>query len=207
MHNAPPLHLSDYLGPVAGAIVFVLVMRLVREPARRHYNAILVAGASGVYLAGPLGPWELLYAAAAGGVVAYIGLRSYRFIGVGWLMHSGWDLLHHFQGSPIWPFMPTSSFGCMIFDALIGIWFLAGAPSAWALGPSFRLRCRDTGTGTAPGPSPSPGSLPERCQSGRSVRTYASFQEPSPSEKYQYEPPKVVITRSVSPSPLKSPGR
>jgi hypothetical protein len=25
--------------------------------------------------------------------------------------------------------MPTSSFGCMIFDAIIALWFLAGAPS------------------------------------------------------------------------------
>ena len=26
-------------------------------------------------------------------------------------------------------FMPTSSFGCIIFDALIAVWFFAGAPS------------------------------------------------------------------------------
>jgi hypothetical protein len=25
--------------------------------------------------------------------------------------------------------MPTSSFGCLIFDSLIAIWFLAGAPA------------------------------------------------------------------------------
>jgi hypothetical protein len=35
----------------------------------------------------------------------------------------------------IWPFMSTSSFGCLIFDSLIAIWFLAGAP-AYALTPS-----------------------------------------------------------------------
>jgi hypothetical protein len=44
-------------------------------------------------------------------------------------MHSAWDVVHHFWGNPIWPFMPTSSFGCMIFDALVAIWFLAGAPA------------------------------------------------------------------------------
>jgi len=32
-----------------------------------------------------------------------------------------------FGGNPIWPFMPTSSWGCMIFDSLIALWFLAGA--------------------------------------------------------------------------------
>jgi hypothetical protein len=37
--------------------------------------------------------------------------------------------VHHFCGNAIWPFMPTSSFGCTIFDGLIAVWFLAGAPS------------------------------------------------------------------------------
>lgn len=131
MHQPPPLHLADYVGPAAGALVFVAIMSLVREPARRSYNAILVAGASGVYLSGGLGPWELLYTAVAGGWVAYLGLRSYRFIGIAWLMHSSWDLVHHFYGNAIWPFMPTSSFGCMIFDAIIAIWFFAGAPQTF----------------------------------------------------------------------------
>ncbi|MDP9033472.1 MAG: DUF6010 family protein [Myxococcota bacterium] len=53
-----------------GAVVFILIMSLVKEPARRHGNAIFVAGASGVYLSGGLGFWELLYTAVAGGVVA-----------------------------------------------------------------------------------------------------------------------------------------
>jgi hypothetical protein len=44
-------------------------------------------------------------------------------------MHAAWDVPHHLWGHPIWPFMPTSSFGCVIFDTLIAIWFLAGAPS------------------------------------------------------------------------------
>src|SRR5205823_421392 len=91
MHHAPPLHVMDYIGPAGGAVVFVLVMSLVKEPARRRFNAIFMAGAAGVYLSGGLGPWELLYPAIAA-PVAYLGLRSYRFIGIGWLMHAGWDL-------------------------------------------------------------------------------------------------------------------
>jgi Family of unknown function (DUF6010) len=142
MHNPPPLHLADYLGPAVGAIVFVVIMSFVKEPARRNYNAIFVAGASGVYLSGGLGLWELLYTAVAGGVVAYLGLRSHRFIGLAWLMHAGWDLVHHFYGNAIWPFMPSSSFGCMIFDTLIAIWFLAGAPSAGEL-DGFPGSCTD----------------------------------------------------------------
>jgi len=127
MHS-PVLHVMDGIGPALFAVVFVVLMSLVKEPARRHFNAIFVAGASGAYLSGGLGAWELVYPAIAA-PVAYLGLRSHRGIGVAWLMHSAWDVVHHVWGNPIWPFMPTSSFGCMIFDALIAIWFLAGAPT------------------------------------------------------------------------------
>lgn len=138
MHTPPPILLMDYIGPTIAAAIFVLVMSLVKEPARRTFNAILVAGASGAYMSGGgLGLWELLYPAIAA-PVAYLGLRSYRYVGVAWLMHACWDLAHYFWGGPIWPFMPTSSFGCMIFDALIAIWFLAGAPSMLRLGSPAR---------------------------------------------------------------------
>jgi hypothetical protein len=135
MHTSPPLHVLDFVGPALGAVAFVLIMSRVREPARRSFNAIFVAGAGGVYLSGGLGPWELLYPAATVPVV-YLGLRSHRFIGLAWLMHSSWDVVHHLWGNPIWPFMPTSSFGCMVFDALIAIWFLADAPTI----PAFAAR-------------------------------------------------------------------
>jgi uncharacterized protein DUF6010 len=130
MHHPPPLIMMDYVGPVVGAIMFVLIMSLVKEPARQTFNAIFVAGASGVYLSGGFGVWELLYPALLMPIL-YLGLRSYRFIAIAWLMHSCWDIAHHVWGNPIWPFMPTSSFGCMIFDALIVVWFWVGAPSVF----------------------------------------------------------------------------
>jgi hypothetical protein len=43
-------------------------------------------------------------------------------------MHAAWDAVHHFYDNPIWPFMPTSSSGCIIFDSLIALWFVLGAP-------------------------------------------------------------------------------
>jgi len=89
MHNTPSLLVMDYVGPVVSAAMFVLMMSLVKEPTRRTFNAVFVAGASGVYLSGGFGPWELLYPAIAA-PVAYLGLRSYRLIGVAWLMHSCW---------------------------------------------------------------------------------------------------------------------
>jgi hypothetical protein len=131
---APPTLLTmDYVGPAIGAVLFVLGMSLVKEPVRRTLNAVLVGGSCGVYLNGGFGAWELLYPALATPIV-YLGLRSYRLIGIAWLMHAGWDLPHHLWGNPIWPFMRTSSFGCMIFDTFIAIWFLVGAPSLFARG-------------------------------------------------------------------------
>ncbi len=129
LHSTHPvLHATDYLGPAISAVVFVLTMSMVPEPARRRFNAIFAAGACGVYLNGGFGAWELLFPALATPIV-YRGLSSHRYIGAAWLMHAAWDLPHHLWGNPIWPFMPTSSFGCLIFDTLIAIWFLAGAPS------------------------------------------------------------------------------
>jgi hypothetical protein len=133
MHDAPELAVMDYVGPILAAAVFILAMSLVREPARRTFNAILVAGAGGAYLSGGgFGLLEVIYAAVSI-PVAFAGLQSYSFIAFAWLMHAGWDLAHHLWGNPIWPFMPTSSFGCMIFDTLIALWFLAGAPSVVAM--------------------------------------------------------------------------
>lgn len=122
------MHVMDWVGPAAAGVVFVAVMRLVPDPGRRTFNAIFVAGAGGAYVSGGLGVWELAYLPLGAGL-AWAGLTSYRFIGLAWLAHAGWDLVHHFYGNPIWPFMPTSSFGCTIFDSVIAIWFLAGAPS------------------------------------------------------------------------------
>ena len=71
--------------------------------------------------------------------VAYRGLVSYRCIGLGWIMHTVWDVAHHFYGQPIVFFAPTSSAQCAITDALIAVWFFAGAPSAYdAVGLSAR---------------------------------------------------------------------
>ena len=127
MYN-PSFFVIDYAGPAIGAALFVVAMSFVKEPTRRSFNAIFVAGASGVYLSGGFGVWELLYPAIVTPFV-FLGLRSYRWIGVAWLMHACWDIVHHFWGNPIWPFMPSSAFGCMIFDTMIASWFLAGAPS------------------------------------------------------------------------------
>ena len=60
-----PLHVIDYVGPALGAVFFVAAMSLVAEPTRRTLNAIILAGASGVYLSGGFGLWELTYPLSA----------------------------------------------------------------------------------------------------------------------------------------------
>ncbi|MEQ9495974.1 MAG: DUF6010 family protein [Deltaproteobacteria bacterium] len=124
------LQVMDFVGPLLGAVGFVLLMSLIREPARKQFNAVFVGGAAGAYVAGGFGVWELTYV-LAGAYVAYLGLKSYRFIAIAWLMHTGWDLMHHFYGNPIWPFMETSSLGCAILDAAIALWFWVEAPSVF----------------------------------------------------------------------------
>jgi hypothetical protein len=121
VHLAAAVHGADVLGPAVAAVLFIMLMTRVREPTRRKINSVLVAGFSTIYMGGGLGPWELLYV-VPGTYVAYRALESYRFIALGWLMHPVWDLVHHFYGNPIWPWMPTSSVGCAVFDPIVAIW-------------------------------------------------------------------------------------
>jgi hypothetical protein len=81
---------------------------------------------------GGLGLCEPPFSAGAT-AAAYLGLRSYRSIGIAWLLHAAWDVVHHLYGNPIWPWQPLSSFGCAVLDSLIAIWFLAGAPGLFEL--------------------------------------------------------------------------
>jgi hypothetical protein len=127
-HIVPELSAVNLIAPAIAALVFIALMSPVREPARRNFNAILVAGAGAAYLNGGLGLWEFPYIALAT-FVAYKGLSAYRYIGIAWLMHTSWDIVHHLYATPIWPWQPTSSAGCAVFDAMIAIWFLAGAPA------------------------------------------------------------------------------
>lgn len=119
----PTLEVMDSVGPVFGGLCFIALMARVPGRARLTVNALLVVGASGVYLSGGFGGWELLYAFLAGPLLGWWALRSYTAIGAGWLLHAGWDALHHFWGRPIWPFLATSSWGCLFFDATIACWF------------------------------------------------------------------------------------
>jgi Family of unknown function (DUF6010) len=129
-HNTRAIALPDVAAAVLVATGFILLVSLIPEPARRRFMAIFVAGAGSVYLNGGLGAWEFVFAAVAT-YVAYRGLESYRYIAAAWLMHTAWDVAHHWYGNPIWAFAPTSSAQCAITDSLIAVWFFAGAPGVY----------------------------------------------------------------------------
>ena len=117
--------------PVIIALIYICLVSLLNEPARRNFNAIMVAGAGAAYLNGGFGPWEFAFTTLMT-FVAYRGLQSYRFIGVGWLLHTVWDALHHLYGNPIVSFAPASSLGCFVCDPLIALWCFAGGFSVFA---------------------------------------------------------------------------
>jgi hypothetical protein len=89
-----PIHLADVVAPVVVAMLFIGATSAFKEPQRRHFNAIMIAGAGAAYLNGGLGLWEFVFTAVVT-YCAYQGLNAYGFIGLGWLLHTGWDIIHH----------------------------------------------------------------------------------------------------------------
>jgi hypothetical protein len=135
----------EVLAPIVIGVLYVLLNSLIREPHRRKFNAVMVGGAGAAYLSGgALGPWEVVFCAVLA-YVAFRGLDSWTFIGVGWLLHTAWDVVHHLKGQPILPFAHGSSFGCAICDPVIAIWCFTGGRSVWA------WRRVDTGGTRVPG--------------------------------------------------------
>ncbi|MGW5728295.1 DUF6010 family protein [Nocardia beijingensis] len=119
----------SYIAPVLIGVLYALAMSIIREPHRRRFNAIMVAGAGAAYLSGGgFGGWEFVFTAVVT-YCAYRGLESLTFIGIAWLLHTAWDLLHHLKGSPIIPFAHDSSLGCAICDPVIAVWCLFGGRS------------------------------------------------------------------------------
>lgn len=121
------------IAPLFVAAAFIAACSLLKEPARRNFSAIMIAGAGAAYLNGGLGVWEFAFCAVVT-CLAYWGLKDYRFIASAWLLHSAWDVAHHFYGTPIVPFVATSSAGCAICDAALAVWYFCGAPGVWFAG-------------------------------------------------------------------------
>jgi hypothetical protein len=119
----------NVVAPIVVGLVYIALMSVLREPARQQVNAVMVAGAGAAYLSsGGMGLWELAFTAVVT-FCAYKGLRNYTWLGIGWLLHTAWDVVHHLRGTPIIPELAHSSFGCAICDPVIALWMLRGAPS------------------------------------------------------------------------------
>ncbi len=123
---------ANVVAPLLIGVLYALLMSLIREPHRRTFNAIMVAGAGAAYLSGGgLGGWEYLFAAVIT-YCAFRGLQSWTFIGIAWLLHTVADVLHHLKGHPIVPFAHDSSLGCAVCDPVIALWCLRGGPDLLA---------------------------------------------------------------------------
>ena len=129
-HLTPEFTVNVVLAAIAIAITFITLMSLVKEPHRQKINALLIAGAGAVYWSGGLGMWEFMFGTVML-FVAYKGLKHYYFIGIGWLLHTTWDILHHLYGNPIVYLEPYSSAGCAVCDPIMATWFFMGAPSVF----------------------------------------------------------------------------
>jgi hypothetical protein len=132
------------VAPLLVGVLYVCLSSLIRQPYHRSFNAIMVAGTGATYLSGGgLSSWELAFTAVLT-YVAYRSLESWTLTGVGWLLHTGWDILHHLHGNPIIPFAHDSSLGCTICDPDIAIWCLVGGPSITTMLHTRTARQRPT---------------------------------------------------------------
>ena len=123
-----PLTWPILLAPLLVAAVLIFVISLFREPGRQKFSAVFLAGAGAAYLSGGLGFAEFAFCALIT-FLAYRGLDNYRYIAIGWVLHTCWDLVHHYHGNPIIIFDPTSSIGCAICDLGLAAYYAIGAPA------------------------------------------------------------------------------
>jgi hypothetical protein len=137
IQTRPELTILQIIAPLLVAIVFITACSSLKEPGRRNFSAIMIAGAGAAYLNGGLLGWEFAFCAVMT-CLAYWGLNDYRFIGVGWLLHTVWDVIHHLYGTPIVPFVPLSSAGCAICDSALALWYFRGAPPIFTWLPKLK---------------------------------------------------------------------
>ena len=78
----PPLTIPEIVSPVIVAVGFIAACSLLKEPNRRNFSAIMIAGAGAAYLNGGLMGWEFAFCALIS-ALAFWGLNDYRFIGLG----------------------------------------------------------------------------------------------------------------------------
>jgi Family of unknown function (DUF6010) len=118
----------NYVSPIIGGTVFILLTGLIPEAHRRTFHAIVVAAASGTYLNGGLGKVEPALMAVMA-TAAFFGVNNWKFVGLAWFLHGSVDLAHHSINSPLVSWYIPASFECFIVDWYFAIYFLLGAPN------------------------------------------------------------------------------
>jgi Family of unknown function (DUF6010) len=127
-HIIPDFTWANFILALILAPIFITIMSLLKEPLRQKINAGLIAVAGGAYINAGLMPFDQLFNVVLV-FMAYKGLQNYKFIALGWIMHTCWDIVHHYYGNPIDFAIPDSTNVCAFFDVFIAIWFYYGAPS------------------------------------------------------------------------------
>jgi Family of unknown function (DUF6010) len=120
--------LFNYISPIVGGTIFILLTGFIPETHRRNFHAIVVAVAAGSYLGGILGKLEPLLTIIMA-TSAFLGLSHWQFIGLAWFLHGLVDLIHHVNSDPVFAWYLPSSFECIVVDWYFAIWFLFGAPN------------------------------------------------------------------------------
>jgi hypothetical protein len=130
MHTqiVPDFTLANIVLAVILAPIFIAIMSLIKEPLRQKINAGLISVAGGAYINAGIMPFDQIFNVLLV-FIAYKGLPNYKFIALGWILHTCWDIVHHFYGNPIDPKIPESTNVCAFFDVMIAIWFFFDAPS------------------------------------------------------------------------------
>lgn len=131
-HLIPEFTLVNALAAIAIALIYIAIFSLVKEPNRQIINALIIAGAGAVYWSGGLGVWEFPFGAIMI-FLAFKGLKNYYYIGIAWLLHTIWDIVHHLYANPIVSLSPSSSAGCAVCDAILALWFFYQAPNIFEL--------------------------------------------------------------------------
>jgi Family of unknown function (DUF6010) len=126
-HAVPDFAFSNFLLAALLAPIFITIMSLLKAPLRQKINAGLIAVAGGAYINAGLMPFDQFFNILLV-FIAYKGLQNYKFIALGWVLHTCWDIVHHFYGNPIDPSVPYSTNVCAFFDPMIAAWFYIGAP-------------------------------------------------------------------------------
>ncbi len=119
------------LGAVAAAAL-ILAIRTEEEGVERYRLAVGLTLAAAIYAAfsmnaGP-GIWVLAELAGVGlfGVIALVGYRRSAFlVAAGWVLHVGWDVIHHIVNVRFIPSWYPDA--CISFDLVIAVYLAVRA--------------------------------------------------------------------------------